>query len=477
METANSSPAEPVLLVDDEQAWLHSMSLTLASQAGLDNLVLCSDSGRVRELVADQRFSLVMLDLTMPPPSGEELLTWLREEYPELPVIVLSGINQLERAVQCMRLGAFDYYVKTDERKRIIAGVQRALRMRELQQENELLRRGIIEDRLKNPQAFAPFQSRDKQVHAVFHYLEAVASSTQPVLITGESGTGKELAARAVHNLSRPDGPWVAVNAAGLDGTVFSDTLFGHTRGAFTGADRARAGMIEGAAHGTLFLDEIGDLAAEAQVKLLRLLQENEYFPLGSDRPKRASARIVAATNLDLAERMAAGLFRRDLYYRLKTHHVHLPPLRERPADLPLLLRYFLQEAAEAIGCAVPTPPAELAVLLSTYHFPGNVRELRSMVFDAVSLHRSGKLSMKSFRDALGRRPRRPAPQSSGEQPKLTFGHTLPTLNEATAQVVEEAMSRAGGNQTIAAGMVGISRPALNKRLRKMRETNDGPPA
>lgn len=473
MEVTGKSPRKPILLVDDEQAWLHSMSLTLDSQAGFDNLVLCTDSCKVRQLVAQEDFSLVLLDLTMPPPTGEDLLIWLQEEYPDLPVIILSGINQLQRAVHCMRLGAFDYYVKTEERKRIIAGVQRALRMQELQQENELLRQGIIEDRLKNPEAFEHFLSQDSQMHSVFHYLEAVASSSQPVLVTGESGTGKELAARAVHDLSRPDGPWVAVNVAGLDGTVFSDTLFGHTAGAFTGADRARAGMIEEAAYGTLFLDEIGDLAPESQIKLLRLLQENEYFPLGSDRTKRSSARIVVATNLDLAERMAAGVFRRDLYYRLKTHHVHLPPLRQRPDDLPLLVRHFLQEAAESLGCAVPTPPAELPVLLSTYYFPGNVRELRSMVFDAVSLHRSGKLSMKLFKDAIGRQECLPAEQSLTAHSKLIFGHTLPSLDEATALVVEEAMLRAKGNQTIAAGLVGISRPALNKRLKKMREAND----
>lgn len=470
MQTTGTSPQKPILLVDDEHAWLHSMSLTLDSQAGFDNIVLCTESAQVEQLVNQNDFSLVLLDLTMPQPTGEELLSVLQETHPELPVIILSGINQLERAVQCMRMGAFDYYVKTEERKRIITGIRRALRMSELQQENELLRQGMIENQLKNPDVFDEFLSQDAKMHSIFHYLEAVASSTQPVLVTGESGTGKELAAKAVHDLSRPDGPWVAVNVAGLDGTVFSDTLFGHVAGAFTGADRLRGGMIEGAANGTLFLDEIGDLAHDSQVKLLRLLQEDEYFPLGSDRAKRSSARIVVATNHDLAERMEAGHFRRDLYYRLKTHHVHLPPLRKRQGDLPLLLTHFLHEAAESIGGTVPTPPPELAVLLSTYHFPGNVRELRSMVFDAVSLHQSGKLSMQSFKEAIGRVDEQPAVTLPESGPKLTFGETLPSLDEAASLVVEEAMLRAQGNQSIAAGMIGLSRPALNKRLKKMRE-------
>lgn len=463
-----SNPPRPILLVDDEPAWLRSLALVLERSAGLNNLVLCQDSRDVAGLLAQQEFSLVLLDLTMPHLGGEALLEQLSLNAPELPVIILSGMSQLETAVRCVKLGAFDYFVKTVEEDRLCAGVLRALRIQELQQENDRLQRQVLDQPLDHPEAFAPLVTCDARMRALFRYLEAVAPSSQPVLITGESGTGKELIARSLHDLGRPRGPWVAVNAAGLDDTVFADTLFGHTRGAFTGADRARPGMIEQAAGGTLFLDEIGDLSASSQIKLLRLLQEGEYFPLGSDRPKKSSARIVVATNHDLAARQAQGSFRKDLYYRLKGHQLHLPPLRERKQDLPLLLDHFLAEAAASLGKPVPTPPPELTGLLASYHFPGNVRELRSMVYDAVSQHQSRKLSMDAFKQAMGLTDgTAPLPVAVADEPLLRFGQRLPTIEQAVQLLVDEAMHRAEGNQTLAASFLGISRPALSKRLKK----------
>jgi DNA-binding NtrC family response regulator len=233
--------------------------------------------------------------------------------------------------------------------------------------------------------------------------------------------------------------------------------------------------MVEEAAGGTLFLDEIGDLSPGSQIKLLRLLQEEEYLPLGADRPRRSSVRIVAATNLDLAEKMAAGAFRKDLYYRLKAHHVALPSLRERRDDLPLLLERFLAEAAEALGKKRPPLPAGLSELMAAYPFPGNVRELRSMVFDAVSQHQSGRLSLEPFRRAIGEQAPpagtapSPLPAADPAGRKLIFTETLPTLEEAGGLLVREAMERAGGNQSVAASFLGISRPALSQRLKKMR--------
>ena len=202
---------------------------------------------------------------------------------------------------------------------------------------------------------FAGIVTRNRRMQALFQYVEAVAHSPEPLLVTGESGVGKELVARAVHDLAGEDEPWVAVNVAGLDDNHFADTLFGHARGAFTGAEQARGGMIDKAGSGTLFLDEIGDLSAASQVKLLRLLQEGEYYPLGSDRPQKLRARIVVATNVDLAASQAAGQFRKDLYYRLCAHHVHIPSLRERREDLPLLLDHFLEQAAQAMFM-MPSP-------------------------------------------------------------------------------------------------------------------------
>jgi len=466
----NSSlyPHFGVLLVDDEPAWLRTLSLTLERSAGITNIITCQDSRMVMDLLEGQEIGLVLLDLTMPNLAGDELLGMIAERHPEIAVIIISGMNQIESAVNCIKLGAFDYFVKTVEEDRLVSGVLRAIRMLELERQNREMSIRMLSGELKCPEAFSGIVTTDRAMHAIFSYIEAVAMSSEPLLIMGESGVGKELIAKAVHTLSNCSGQLVAVNVAGLDDMVFADTLFGHMRGAFTGADQPRRGMIEEAADGTLFLDEIGDLSIPSQVKLLRLLQEGEYFPLGSDRPKRLKARVVVATHQDLALKQAAGAFRRDLYYRLCTHMVHVPALRERKGDLPPLLDHFLEDAARALGKKKPTPPRELLQLLATYSFPGNIRELKALVYNAVSVHRDRVLSMETFLKTIGR----PEPKQSQEITKrpeqnLYAGlERLPTFGEAAELLVEEAMSRANGNQTIAARLLGISQPALSKRLK-----------
>ncbi|HEY6006907.1 MAG TPA: sigma 54-interacting transcriptional regulator, partial [Geobacteraceae bacterium] len=240
----------------------------------------------------------------------------------------------------------------------------------------------------------------------------------------------------------------------------------------FTGADEARRGMIEQAAEGTLFLDEIGDLSLSSQVKLLRLLQEGEYFPLGSDMAKQLKARIVVATHQDLAAKRSTGQFRKDLYYRLRAHHVHIPPLRERRDDLPLLLDHFLKEAAEAFGKKKPSYPKELLTLLANYSFPGNLRELKAMVYDAMGVHTSMMLSMDTFIRAMeeqGAEPREAAVDGRAEQNAFRSCERLPSLTEAVEQLVAEAMRRSDNNQTMASRILGISQPALSKRLKQRR--------
>ena len=466
----NSSlyPHFGVLLVDDEPAWLRSLSLTLERSAGISNISTCQDSREVMELLETREIGLVLLDLTMPNLAGDELLGLIAERHPEIAVIIISGMNQIESAVNCIKLGAFDYFVKTVEEDRLVSGVLRAIRMLELERQNREMSSRMLSGGLKCPEAFSGIVTTDRAMHAIFSYIEAVALSSEPLLIMGESGVGKELIAKAVHTLSGCSGQLVAVNVAGLDDLVFADTLFGHTRGAFTGADQPRRGMIEEAADGTLFLDEIGDLSIPSQVKLLRLLQEGEYFPLGSDRPKRLKARVVVATHQDLSLKQAAGTFRRDLYYRLCTHMVHVPPLRERKGDLPPLLDHFLEDAARALGKKKPTPPRELLQLLATYSFPGNIRELKALVYNAVSVHRDRVLSMETFLKTIGR-PETKQNQDAlkGPEQNLYAGlERLPTFGEAAELLVEEAMSRANGNQTIAARLLGISQPALSKRLK-----------
>ncbi len=466
--TPGGYPSFGILAVDDEPAWLRSLRIAL-SRGGIDNVTPCQDSREVLPLLDAGRAGLVLLDLNMPNLGGEELLERIAAEHPEVAVIVISGMNQVETAVRCVKLGAFDYFVKTAEEDRLVAGVARAVRMIELLRENRDMASRVLSQTVERPEAFSAIVTRDRGMLALFSYVEAVAKSPQPILVEGESGAGKELIARAAHALSGRRGSLFAVNVAGLDDSVFADTLFGHVRGAFTGADQPRRGMVEEAAEGTLFLDEIGDLSNASQVKLLRLLQEGEYFPLGSDRPKRLLARVIVATHHDLAARQAAGTFRRDLYFRLCTHQVRVPPLRDRKGDIALLVEHFLEEAARSLGKKKPTAPKELATLLGTYSFPGNVRELRSMVIDAVSLHKDRMLSMESFANAIERAggaveaaARAAAP---GENPFQGL-EPLPSIHGAVELLVQEALRRAGGNQTIAARLIGVTQSAMSKRLK-----------
>ena len=313
----------------------------------------------------------------------------------------------------------------------------------------------------------------DGQVIKVYDAVRQIAPSRATVLIQGETGTGKELIAKAIHGLSGLQGKFVPVNVAGLDDNMFSDTLFGHRRGAFTGADQARSGLIAQASGGTLFLDEIGDLTEVSQVKLLRLLQEQEYYPVGSDITMVSDARIIAATNRDLRKLTGEGKFRNDLYFRLCAHQVHAPPLRERLEDIPVLLEHFLDEAARTFKKKKPAYPHELKTLLSTYDFPGNVREMKAIVFDAVARHGAGVLSMESFREVIGTRP---VPVSAGSNPAkaavemvTSALQRLPTVREVEDYLIGEAMKAANGNQGIAASLIGFTRQTLNKRLKKKR--------
>ena len=374
-------------------------------------------------------------------------------------------MNEVDTAVECMKKGAFDYIVKPIEEGRLVSACRRAIEVRDLRHENESLRRSLLTRTVEQPKAFSAIVTNNDAMRSIFHYVEAIAGTSQPVLISGETGVGKELIARAIHRLSKRSGELVPVNAAGADDTLFADLLFGHVRGAYTGADGTRPGLIERAAGGTLFLDEIGDLSPASQAKLLRLIQEREYLPLGADVPCQTDARVLAATNRDLDARQQAGEFRKDLYYRLRAHHVHVPPLRDRLDDLPLLVDHLLEMAANEVGKAKPTPPDEIFTVLGAYDFPGNVRELQALVFDAVSKHVSGKLSLDVFRQAL-----RPSDPSAEAKPvsrgSLQFGPHLPNLKEARLMLIEEAMHRAKGNQSVAAQLLGITRQGLSKHLK-----------
>lgn len=473
MHNTPANPPDPILIVDDEPSILLAIDTTLQI-SGLNNTLTCQDSRQVREILADQSVEVMLLDLNMPNVDGHRLLDEVQREYPDVPVIIVTGAVDVETAVRCIKAGAFDYIVKPVEADRLITAVHRAVDFQELRRENQSLRRHMLHDDLEHADAFDGIITGHQKMLTIFKYVESIAGTSQPVLIQGETGVGKELIARTIHHLSGLAGKFVAVNAAGLDDAVFSDTLFGHVKGAFTGADAQRRGLIEQADNGSLFLDEIGDLTSASQVKLLRLLQEGEYFAIGADEPRHANTRIIAATNQNLAQLLEQGRFRKDLNYRLQTHRIHIPPLRERREDIPLLLHHFLDSAARRLEKSRPEVHPDLAAVLMRYHFPGNVRELESMIFDGLSRHRSGALSPESFQNHIqlekGAHGASPAGDDLPGEPPVTFSRNLPTIREATRLLVEEAMRRSGGNQSKAAAMLGISQQALSKRLLADRE-------
>jgi DNA-binding NtrC family response regulator len=462
---ARAEADRAVLVVDDESSVVSSLAALLQSN-GLTDVIQCTDSRQVMGIVGSRNVGVVLLDLAMPHRPGGEILAELHERHPDVAVIVVTGTNDVPAAVECMRAGAFDYLVKAVEESRLVSSVRRALEIGRLKREFGDLKERLLAPSLRNPDVFSAMPTRSTVMRAVFLLVESVARSDEPILVTGETGVGKKLVAEAIHRASGRAGELVDVNVAGLDDLMFADTLFGHRKGAFTSAQEHRAGMIQQAAGGTLLMDEIGDLSPASQVKLLQLLDTSAYYPLGSDLPRRCEARIVVATNRDLAKSIEEGGFRRDLFYRLSTHAVRVPPLRERKEDLPLLVGLFAAEAAAKLQRELPRVPAELFSLLAAYHFPGNVRQLRSMVYDAIARAASGTLSLDPFRDVIRRDTTLGGESGSGAL-RLVFSERLPTIREANGLLIEEALNRAGGNQSVAASLLGISHQALSKRLQR----------
>ncbi len=470
---AKINPVHPVLFVDDEEHYLLSVELAMSSN-GITNIETCRDSEQVLDLLARKQYSLVVLDITMPHLSGAELLPQIVDRHPEVNVIMVTAVNDVASAVECMKKGAFDYVLKPIDETRLVAAVRHGLELSEVRTENAMLKQSFLRESVEHPEAFSSIISRSATMQSLFKYIEAIAPTDLPVLITGETGTGKELFARAIHTSSGRKGDLVTVNVAGVDDNLFSDTLFGHRKGAFTGADAERKGLIEKADSGTLFLDEIGDLSIESQVKLLRLLQDGQYYPLGSDIARLSNARIVVATHQDIHRLQAESKFRQDLYYRLKSHHISIPPLRDRRSDIPYLVDHFVAQAAHDLGKKRPTVPREIYPMLSNYAFPGNVRELQGLIFDSLSTHTTGVLSLDSIRMKIAA-DRSHAKSGAG---KRTADQTLvdtlaaicsqfPTLEEMEDAMITEALKRAENNQTIAAELLGISRRALNNRLQR----------
>ncbi len=455
-----------VLLVDDDEQVLINYELILRS-AGMVNIVTEKDSRKVMTVMAENNFAAVVLDLTMPHISGDELLPEIRQEHPQVPVIVATANDDIEIAIECMKNGAGDYLLKPVERSRFISSIHKAVELRDLQDEVSYLSRQLLSEDLEHRDSFSGIITQNKKMFSIFRYVEAVVKTERPICICGETGTGKELIAHSIYNASGLEGGYITVNVAGLDDTMFSDTLFGHKRGAYTGADRDRQGLIAQASGGMILLDEIGDLSEQSQLKLLRLLEKQQYYPLGSDIPEKSNVRIIVATNKELKQEIIENNFRKDLYYRLCTHTITVPPLRERAEDISILLNHFIQQASESLSKKTPSQPDELVTLLNTYDFPGNVRELQAMVYDALAQHTSGILSMKSFKQFIAHNKESVETVSALPCNSSEITGRFPTIKEIENEMISEAMKRADGNQGIAATMLGMSRQTLNKRLKK----------
>jgi len=469
---------ETILLVDDEQGVLTGQR-NLLQLNGFSDIREARTITAARAVLDAERVDLMILDLTLPDESGQELLQEARSRYPWTAVIVVTGAADVMTAVSCMRHGAYDFLVKGSDSSRIPAAVRNALDHQRTRRENELLREAFTRPVPRHPESFREFLTADPAVRRSLVYLEALASLPDPILISGETGVGKELIARGVHRASGRSGDFVAINMGGVDDHVFSDTLFGHRKGAFTGADSARDGLITTAAEGTLFLDEIGEMPLESQARLLRLLDSGEFLRLGSDRPEYSRARIICATNRDLEAEVRTRSFRRDLFFRISTHAVRVPSLRERPADVALITQMLIETQARRVD----RPPIELTDAIVTHlqgiELRGNVRELQQIVLRA--------LMSQSWADALpgielpaessGHRPveesdaaedpRAPSGTESHESP-VTFGPSLPTPEEAIELLLLEADRRNPDSRAAAAEAIGLSPQAFANRWKRV---------
>lgn len=469
-QTSTPTPKHPILIVDDLKTTI-ALITGLLQKDGIDNVISCIDSRVAMDFFYSHDIEMVLLDLKMPYLDGESLLQKINQQFPEIPIIVVTGKTDIEVAVSCMKSGAFDFITKPIDGGRLLSAVSRAGEIRALKRENSALKKHILSETLENPEVFAEIITSNRKMKSIFQYIEAIAKTNHPVLITGETGVGKELIAKTLHTLSGLQGEMVPVNLAGVDDIVFSDTIFGHAKGAYTGAVQSRGGLIEKAAGGTIFLDEIGEIGKDSQIKLLRLIQEGEYYSLGSDVLKKSKARVITATNRELWSLEKEGAFRNDLIYRLQTHHIHIPPLRERKSDIPLLTKHFANHIAATLSKKTPALSNELFALLKSYPFMGNVRELQSMVYDAVTLHKEGELSLQPFLEYIQRRQAVNTANAEYQEPERSDLYAdlaeLPTLKDASRELIIEAINRTNGNQSSAAKILGITQPALNYRLKK----------
>ena len=441
-----------LLIADDEKNIRSGLELAFEDEGY--TVVTAADGKEAWEKLQKNAIDLVITDLRMPEMDGYELLKRISAAYPTLPVIVLTGHGTIETAVETMRDGAVDFFTKPVDIDKLSLVVKKTISASSLAEQNRKLAEEI--EKLRKQQGYGKIIGKSGKIAALMQTVSQVTPTRATVLITGESGTGKELVADAIQSLStRSDKPFIKVHCASLSQSLLEDELFGHEKGAFTGAVAQKKGRFELADTGTLFLDEIGEIDAATQVKLLRVLQERQFERVGGEKTLTVDVRVICATNRDLKKEVELGNFREDLYYRLNVVHVEVPPLRERKEDIELLSASFLSTFNREDGRKIEgfTPAARKAMF--SYSWPGNVRELRNTVEAAVVLSRSNVIDIDDLPPQLR--------ETSGES---TISFSLPiTMEEAEKGLILETISFCKGNKTKAADLLGIGRKTLHRKL------------
>ncbi len=445
-----------VLVVDDDEGLLLSIKATLVS-SGLPEPALLSDSRKALEMVRKHPFQLILLDLMMPHLSGLEVLKGIKNEFPDPECVIVSANDEVATAVKAMNLGASDYLVKPLNSEKLVALVNRILEKRNLKEELERFGRKKLFSDLRHPEAFSDMVAADEAMAIVFHQVEAVAGTDYSVVINGESGTGKEMLARVIHRLSnRSKEPFYAVNMASFSKTLFEDEFFGHAKGAYTDAGSDRRGFFEAAHGGTLFLDEITELDPSLQAKLLRVIEERQFYRLGSTRIRDVDVRIIAATNRDINEEIINGRFRADLFYRINMYHIRIPPLRERKDDILPLATHFLNIHARANNKNIQGLAPDLAERLLQEPFQGNVRELENMIAAAVLLEGGKTLTLASVRNLL-----------PYQGPERRRNVELLSLDELEKRHIERVLKVTGGSRPKAAKILGVNVTTVYRKIEK----------
>jgi two-component system NtrC family response regulator len=450
---------DTILVVDDESNYLTVME-ALLSATGYEVLT-APGALEALKIAGVSDLDLVLTDMKMPRMSGIQLLDELRRLYPDLPVIIMTAYGTVEKAVTAMKKGAFDYILKPFKNEEILITIAKALGYRHL-----ILKNLLLSQELEKKYGFPNIVGESRGMQEILALVKRVASSRATVLVTGESGTGKELIARAIHQCSnRAQKPFISVNCAALTETLLESELFGHERGAFTHAVAMRKGRFELSDGGTLFLDEVAEMSPALQVKLLRVLQEMEFERVGGSRSIKVDVRVVAASNRDLKEEVEAGRFREDLFYRLNVVHLHIPPLRQRQEDTPLLATHFIQKyVAENVRGKTRVTPEALKLLVQ-YAWPGNVRELENVVERAVILCHNNLITPTDLPGELAPA----APDSRLDIDRFIPLHTpLPeALEHIEEQMIRRALEQSGQVQVRAAELLGITKSLLQYKLKK----------